>query len=80
MRSCCNCCIVNDAKCPIKKCDQWINYKKDLNCALIAVEKNGAMTLREIADRLEISFVRVKQIQDKALLKLSAEDIQLFED
>tara|TARA_Y100000034_G_C6735449_1_gene326101 strand:+ start:472 stop:627 length:156 start_codon:yes stop_codon:yes gene_type:complete len=51
-----------------------------LNCALIAVEKNGAMTLREIADRLEISFVRVKQIQDKALLKLSAEDIQLFED
>jgi len=70
MRSCCNCCISNDVGCPIKECRYWINYKNDLNCSLIAVEKNGPMTLREIAERLNVSFVRIKQIQDKALKKM----------
>jgi DNA-directed RNA polymerase sigma subunit (sigma70/sigma32) len=49
----------------------WIDYKKEFNCCLETVEKNGALTLREIADRLGVSFVRVKQIQDKALEKLN---------
>ena len=52
-------------------CRQWINYEEDKNCTLIAVEKNGNMTLREVADRLGVSFVRVKQIEDKLLKKLS---------
>tara|TARA_R110000824_G_scaffold277546_1_gene465749 strand:- start:2541 stop:2783 length:243 start_codon:yes stop_codon:yes gene_type:complete len=80
MRNCCNCCIVNGVGCPIDDCDQWIDYEDDLNCALIAIEKNGAMTLREIADRLDISFVRVKQIQDKAFSKLRKDNVKLFED
>ena len=67
MKSCCNCCVVNDVDCPIEDCKYWIDYKEDLNCSLIAIEKNGTMTLREIADRLGLSFVRIKQIQDKAL-------------
>ena len=71
MMSCCNCCVSNDVECPIKKCKYWIDYKEDLNCSLIAIEKNGPMTLREIADRLKVSFVRIKQIQDKALQKIS---------
>jgi DNA-directed RNA polymerase sigma subunit (sigma70/sigma32) len=48
----------------------WINYEEDLNCTLVAVKKHGAMTLREIARREKISFVRVKQIQDKAMEKI----------
>ena len=28
------------------------------------------MTLREVADRIGVSFVRIKQIEDKALKKI----------
>lgn len=67
--------------CRETECRYWIKYKEDLNCALIAVEKNGKMTLRETADRLHISFVRVKQIQDKAAKKLlKCLDISALED
>lgn len=58
--------------CPVKECKMWINYEKDLNCCYESVEQNsGGMTLREVAERLGVSFVRVKQIQDKALEKLN---------
>lgn len=80
MKNCCSCCVVNDVACPIKKCKYWIKYKDDLNCVLIAVEKNGAMTLRETADRMGISFVRVKQIQDKVLRKMQLKEMELFDD
>tara|TARA_Y100000310_G_scaffold74681_1_gene70912 strand:+ start:349 stop:615 length:267 start_codon:yes stop_codon:yes gene_type:complete len=87
MRSCCNCCVINDVECPIKKCRYWIDYKGDLNCCLIAVEKNGPMSLREVADRLSneggkrkrISFIRVKQIQDVALAKLELKELKQFD-
>ena len=69
MKSCCNCCIVNDVGCPIEDCRHWIDYEDDLNCSLIAVEKHGTMTLREVSDIMGITFVRVKQIQDKSLKK-----------
>ncbi len=60
-------------------CRQWINYADDLNCTLIAVDKHGKMTLREVSERLGVSFVRIKQIQDKALLKASKnKDIASF--
>jgi hypothetical protein len=59
------------------KCRQWIEYEEDLNCTLIAVDKHGSMTLRETGDRLGISFVRVKQIQDSALAKLGAKNAKL---
>ena len=57
--------------CPNKSCSMWIDYKNDLNCTLLAVESNKEMTLNEIAKRLKLSIVRVKQIQDAALQKLS---------
>ena len=57
------CCTYND-------CRQWIDYEEDLNCTLVAVNRHGNMTLREIGKRLSLSFVRIKQIQDKALFKL----------
>jgi hypothetical protein len=79
MKSCCNACVVNNVDCPIKDCKYWINYKDDLNCSLIAIEKNGPMTLREIADRLGLSFVRIKQIQDKAIRRfMTSVDKEVF--
>jgi hypothetical protein len=58
-------CIKHGVSCPVEDCRQWIDYEEDLNCTSIAVEKNGSMTLREVADRLHVSFVRIKQIEDK---------------
>ena len=60
-------------QCPCKKqeCRFWIDYGADMNCTLITVDKHKELTLREIADRLHISFVRVQQIQQKALKKLA---------
>jgi DNA-directed RNA polymerase specialized sigma subunit len=48
----------------------WIDYKKDYNCVHETVFQHGSLTLREVADRLGVSFVRVKQIEDKAREKL----------
>lgn len=56
--------------CNNEECRQWIDYGEDQNCVSIAVRKHGRMTLREVAKRLGVSYVRVKQIQDKALKKL----------
>ena len=58
-------------------CRQWIEYEEDLNCTLIAVDKHGPMTLREVGDRLGISFVRVKQLQEAALAKIAAKNTRL---
>ena len=63
-------CQTTDKACTYKDCRQWIDYEEDLNCTLVAVDKHGNMTLREIGKRLSLSFVRIKQIQDKALFKL----------
>jgi len=70
MKKCIEVLIEHNVTCPCKKCRMWIDYKEDLNCTIVAAEKNGSMTLREVSDRLGISFVRVKQIQDIAHSKL----------
>jgi len=71
MRSCLKKCKELDVSCPNKDCRMWVKYEEDFNCCLSTVEKHGALTLREVADRMGVSFVRVKQIQDKALKKLN---------
>jgi|TARA_Y100000034_G_scaffold133920_1_gene200909 hypothetical protein len=63
-------CLKNDISCPLTECRLWIDYDKEHNCSLISIYENGKMTLREVADRLGISFARVKQIETKALGKL----------
>tara|TARA_R110001583_G_scaffold48948_2_gene153326 strand:- start:1026 stop:1268 length:243 start_codon:yes stop_codon:yes gene_type:complete len=70
MRGCAEYCTKTDTDCPCKECRLWINYPDDLNCTLIAIDKEKCMTLREAADRMGVSFVRVKQIQDQALEKV----------
>jgi hypothetical protein len=57
--------------CQNQDCRLWVDYKKDLNCVNETVTKHGPLTLRETAKRLNVSFVRVKQIEDKAMKKLT---------
>ncbi len=68
---CLQACRKHNLPCPIKDCRSWIEHKEDLNCLYEAIDKNGNMTLREVAERLGVSFVRIKQIEEKALKKLS---------
>tara|TARA_Y100001970_G_scaffold52693_3_gene66642 strand:- start:389 stop:628 length:240 start_codon:yes stop_codon:yes gene_type:complete len=70
MKKCLENCIKKDKKCGQTDCRVWIDYEKDLNCSLLSVKKHGAMTLEETAKRLNLSIVRVKQLQDRALQKL----------
>lgn len=67
----------NKMKCKFQKrtlcnngCRYWINFEEDENCSLVSIEKNGAMPLREVAKRLNISYVRVKQIEDRLVEKI----------
>ena len=77
MRKCKTGVILTNKPCQECECRQWLDYEEDLNCTLIAVDKHGPMTLREVGDRLGISFVRVKQLQDVALAKLAAKNTKL---
>ncbi len=69
-------CISHNMSCQVKECRLWIDYKKEHNCSLISIYENGRMTLREVADRLGISFARVKQIETAALKKLKKRCLQ----
>lgn len=71
MNKCAKECMVNKSECDKEKCRMWVDYKKDMNCVLIAVHNSkGPMTLEEVSKRFNLSIVRIKQIQDKALQKL----------
>lgn len=59
----CSCCGGQKERC-------WIDYPEDNNCIYNSINKNGAMTLDEIAKRLGISLVRVSQIEKEAIKKL----------
>lgn len=69
-KTCMEACQKLEESCPNKECRNWIDFEEDLNCANIAIEKNGSMTLREISKRLGCSFVRVKQIETQVLEKI----------
>ena len=70
MKQCATKCYLNKQECEQKECRLYIDYPEDFNCTSIAIKKNGAMTLREVAERLDVSFVRIKQIEDKLLEKV----------
>ena len=73
LRECTKLCIAKEIPCPKENsdCRYWMDHPSELNCVFKSIFTNGHMTLREVGDRLGISFVRVKQIQDKALKKIS---------
>ena len=70
MRECAIECQLAKVACENDKCRLHLDYEEDLNCALIALDKHGPMTLEQIGKRHHISTVRVKQILDATLLKL----------
>jgi DNA-directed RNA polymerase sigma subunit (sigma70/sigma32) len=63
-------CRQSKQPCNRENCRHWIDYSEDLNCSVIAAEDHGPMTLDEISKRLDMTLVRVKQIQDEALIKM----------
>ena len=61
-----------EAPCKEKECRKWIDHRDDLNCCLISIRNSGGpMTLMETGKRLGLSFVRIRQIEKRALEKLS---------
>ncbi len=73
-------CLKSQKRCAKIDCKHFIDYKEEYNCSLISIHKNGRMTLREIGDRLKISFARVKQIESVALKKIKNSDLFSFKD
>ena len=70
LRPCSRKCRELQEGCPDKECRMWIDYEEEFNCSLISIYENGNLTLRQVGERLGISFARVKQIEQKALLKM----------
>ena len=73
MRKCLETCKHLKVECPVSECRHWIDFPQDLNCVFESVSKNGPMTLREAGDRLGLSYVRIKQIEDKLLAKIKSQ-------
>lgn len=71
MKECSKACHEKGVDCPVESCRLWIDFKEDHNCCLISIEKHGEMKLRQVAERIGISYVRVKHIQDQAISKMS---------
>lgn len=53
-----------------ENCRYYIDYEEDDNCALVAVEKNGRMTLEEIGERLDVSYEWVRKLEERAINKM----------
>ena len=75
MRDCLKTCYKLNVACPVSECRHWIDYEEEYNCTLVSVYENGRMTLRQVAERLGVSFARIKQIESKALQKLKKNPI-----
>ena len=70
LRPCARKCRELEQACPVESCRLWIDYAEEHNCSLISIYENGPMTLRQVGERLGISFARVKQLEQRALLKM----------
>jgi len=70
MIECAKKCCELEVSCPVQECRYWIDYEDDLNCTNIAIDKNGAMKLRQISERLGLTPARIQQIEKSVLPKL----------
>ena len=70
LKPCSRLCVDSKKECPEKECRMWVDFPAEYNCCLISIYENGSMTLREIGERLHISFARVKQIESDAVKKI----------
>ena len=73
-------CHKEKKSCEVKECRLWIDYPQDLNCVEITVQKEGSLTLTKIGDRLKLTASRVKQIENKALARVSKTHPQLRDE
>lgn len=70
LKACSQACLDNEVSCPFGECEHWISFDGDNNCDLIAIQKHGSLTLREVGERMGVSYVRIKQIEDAAIRKI----------
>ncbi len=70
LRTCSRECLSKKKECKVKECRLWIDYPLEYNCCLISIHENGNMTLREVGERIGVSFARIKQIETEALIKM----------
>jgi len=75
VRKCAKTCVRAATSCQQQECRLWMEHAPDLNCSLVAIQRHGSMTLHEVADRLKMSYVRVKQIQDEAIEKIDKDRV-----
>lgn len=73
MIECAKKCIELNVSCPCSDCRMHLDYEEDQNCCFISIDRapKDGMVLREVAKRFGISYVRVKQIEEKAIEKLA---------
>ena len=67
----------NGCVCNIQECRMWLYYSKDLNCTDVSIKKHGRLGLKEVGERLGISYVRVSQIEKEAFKKLKKKNFEL---
>jgi hypothetical protein len=73
-------CLRTGTSCDKSECRHHVEYEEDLNCSLIAVDKHGEMTLDEVSKRLGLTLVRIKQIEEKALIKLNKRKREMIKE
>jgi len=74
-RDCCKTCQKYNYPCPHDDCNHWMNYDEDLNCCLIAIEKNGPMSPKEVGKRLRMTILEVKKVEEIASQKVRRRSI-----
>ena len=72
LRECARKCMSKKKQCKEIDCRLWQDYPDEYNCTLVSVHEHGPMTLRQVAEREQLSFARIKQIETKALKKLKS--------
>lgn len=70
IKECSKACLENEVECDFKNCEHWINFGEDHNCDLVSIQRHGQMTLRQVGERMGVSYVRIKQIEDAAIKKI----------
>lgn len=70
IKGCSQACLDNDVECEFTDCKHWMNFGEDYNCDLVSIKRNGPLTLRQVGERLGVSYVRIKQIEDAAIKKI----------
>tara|TARA_Y100000589_G_scaffold317330_1_gene343289 strand:- start:234 stop:557 length:324 start_codon:yes stop_codon:yes gene_type:complete len=65
--------------CDQSACRNFISFEEDLNCAVVCSRKHeNGLSLREVAERMGVSFPRISQIEHAAFSKLK--NLGVFDD